>query len=102
MSRLIAIVITLGVFAIGVRQVVVHSQYWPPSTSAHILTPLELAQWLAIALVLGSAVGLALGGAGAGVAHLMHRPPLQPLKVGYFLGLNATAIIVLWLTPAMI
>jgi hypothetical protein len=102
MSRLIAIVITLGVFSIGVRQLFIHSQYWPPSTSGHILTPLELTQWLAVALVLGSVVGLAIGGIGAGIARLMHRPPLRHLKVGYVVGLNATAIVVLWLIPVMI
>ena len=92
--------VTCLIFAVGLLQVRWHSFSWPREQGRAI--PLAYAAsyaWTAFAL--GSAVGVALGLLLLGISRLVGHSAWQPLRVGYFVGLDIIAIAILWVLPAV-
>jgi len=89
--------VSVAVFALGAWRFWWESQYFPGVREHASL--LELVVWVGVVFVVGSVVGLLLGGAGAAVGRMLTQPYRRPLTVGYFLGLNLTGLVLLWLFP---
>lgn len=92
---------TVGVFLFGSWAFWSESQYFPNSHHGHI-SGTRLMYWIGVTFVVGSLVGLIAGGAGAIGAKILGKQPRVAVTTGYFLGLNLTALLLLWLFPKMV
>jgi hypothetical protein len=93
----VGLAFSVAVFVCGAWLFWWESQYFPGVREHASL--LQLVGWVGVVFVVGSVIGLFLGGVGAAVARILTRPYRRPLTVGYFLGLNLTALVLLWLFP---
>jgi hypothetical protein len=99
LSALLSLV-SVVVFAIGVQTLWAQSPAWQNSGGQAM--PLKaLVVYVLTTFVLGSIMGLLIGFALQGICRLAGRPDLRPIRVTYFITLNAVAIILLWMAPKL-
>ena len=92
--------ITCLIFTVGVVHVWWRSFSWPREQGRAIpLAYTASYAWSAVAL--GSAVGVVLGLVLLGISRLVGHSGWQPLRVGYFVGLDLIAIAILWVLPTV-